>query len=73
MLLKENKKYNTLLLLTFIRLFFILVTINIIEEGILLKIKVVYNENGKTFQEIMEFFLLQICDKNWDEYVEKYV
>ena len=31
-----------------------------------------YNEEGKTFQEIMEYFLIEMCDKQNSDFIEKY-
>lgn len=31
-----------------------------------------YNENGKTFEEVMTYFLIEFCDKTSIDLVEKY-
>lgn len=37
-----------------------------------MNIEVFYNEDGKTFQEVMEAFLLQFCGDECTEIIEKY-
>lgn len=37
-----------------------------------MNINVFYNENGKTFQEVMEEFLIQFYDTKSLDFIEKY-
>lgn len=37
-----------------------------------MNVEVFYNENGKTFQEIMEYFLIEMCDTQSADFIEKY-
>jgi len=37
-----------------------------------MNIQVFYNENGKTFEEVMECFLIELCDSFNAEFTQKY-